>query len=335
MRAVGVRRYGPPETLTELEVPRPRIGPGDVLIRVVAAGVNPADCLLRSGRLRFAVRNKMPLVPGADVAGLVHEVGADVTRFRVGDRVWAMLPNTAGGGYAEYAAAAEKTVATVPPNLTFREAAGGPLAALTALQALRDHAGLEPGGRVLVNGASGGVGTFAVQIARVIGATVVAVTSGRNADLARTLGADEVLDYTRDDVTAGEARFDVVFDAVNVLPFRKVRRVLKPDGVFVTVNPIAGRLSPPWLSRFRDGKRISSFLVRDWIVSGAVRPIIERSYPLTRAAAAHRHSESRRARGKLVLVVDERLARSAPPAVAESETDVSSIIPPVEVELPT
>jgi NADPH:quinone reductase-like Zn-dependent oxidoreductase len=288
----------------------------------------------------------MPFVPGADVAGLVHEVGADVTRFRVGGRVWAMLPNTAGGGYAEYAAAAENTVATVPPNLTFRQAAGVPLTALTALQALRDHAGLAPGGRVLVNGASGGVGTFAVQIARAIGATVVAVTSARNADLARTLGADEVLDYTRDDVTAGDARYDVVFDAANVLSFRKVRRVLKPDGVFVTVNPIAGRLSPPWLSRFRDGKRISSFLVRpdgrdldlvrDWIASGAVRPIIERSYPLTRAAAAHRHSESRRARGKLVLIVEEHLARSAPPTDVRRETDRP--VPftlPTEVELPT
>ena len=242
-----------------------------------------------------------------------------------------MLPNTAGGGYAEYAAAAEATVGTVPPNLTFREAAGVPLTALTALQALCHHAGLEPGGRLLVNGASGGVGTFAVQIARVIGATVVAVTSGRNADLALTLGADEVLDYTRDDVTAGEARFDVVFDAVNVLPFRKVRRVLNPDGVFVTVNPIAGRLSPLWLSGFRDGKRIRSFLVRpdgsdldlvgDWIVSGKVRPIVERSYPLTRAAAAHRHSESRRARGKLVLIVEEHLARSAPPTDVRRETD--------------
>src|SRR3712207_4006324 len=262
MRAVGIRRYGPPEVLEPLEVERPEPGPTGVLIRVVAAGVNPADCLLRSGGLRFVARQKMPFVPGADVAGVVEAVSPDVTRFGVGDPVYAMLPNTAGGGYAGYAVAAEGTVAAIPPGLTFGEAAGVPLAALTALQALRDEANLAAGGRVLVNGASGGVGTFAVQISRAMGARGTAVASGRNADLVRGLGADEVLDYTREDATAGEARYDAVFDAVNVLAFRNVRRVLKPNGVFVTVNPFIGRLSPGWLARLREGRRIRSFLVR-------------------------------------------------------------------------
>ena len=318
MRAVGIRRYGPPEALETLEVERPEVGRDGVLIRVAAAGVNPADCLLRSGGLRFVARQKMPFVPGADVAGVVEAAGPDVTRFRVGDPVYAMLPNTAGGGYAEYAAAAEGTVAVMPSGLAFDEAAGVPLAALTALQALRDEANLAAGDHVLVNGASGGVGTFAVQISRAMGARVTAVASGRNADLVSGLGADELLDYTREDATAGKARYDAVFDAVNVLSFRKVRRVLKPNGVFVTVNPFIGRLSPGWLSRFRDGRRIRSFLVRPdgadlegigaWIEAGEVRPVIERAYPLADAAEAHRRSESRRARGKLVLVVDEELA---------------------------
>ncbi|HZA17884.1 MAG TPA: NAD(P)-dependent alcohol dehydrogenase [Pseudonocardiaceae bacterium] len=322
MRAVGIRRYGPPEALTELEVERPHPAPAHVLVRVAAAGVNPADCLLRSGRLRFAARQKMPFVPGADVAGLVEEVGADVTRFRVGDPVYAMLPNTAGGGYAEYAVAAEDTVALVPSSLTLSEAAGVPLAALTALQALRDQANLTAGDHLLVNGASGGVGTFAVQIAQAIGATVTAVTSGRNTEVARELGADEVLDYTRDDITDGGARYDVVLDGANVLPFRKARRILKTDGVFVTVNPILGRLSPSWLARFRDGKRIRSVLVEPdgtdlealgtWIASGKLRPVIERTYPLSDAEIAHRRSESRRVRGKLVLVVNADLAHSTP-----------------------
>ncbi len=324
MRAVGIRRYGPPEALETLEVERPEVGRDSVLIRVAAAGVNPADCLLRSGGLRFVARQKMPFVPGADVAGVVEAAGPNVTRFRVGDPVYAVLPNTAGGGYAEYAVAAEGAVAVMPSGLAFDEAAGVPLAALTALQALRDEANLAAGDHVLVNGASGGVGTFAVQISRAMGARVTAVASGRNADLVSGLGADEFLDYTREDATAGKARYDAVFDAVNVLSFRKARRVLKPNGVFVTVNPFIGRLSPGWLSRFRGGRRIRSFLVRSdgadleklgaWIEAGEVRPVIERSYPLADAAEAHRRSESRRSRGKLVLVVDEE------PAAAGSGT---------------
>ena len=318
MRAVGIRRYGPPEVLEPLEVERPEPGPDGVLIRVAAAGVNPADCLLRSGGLRFVVRQKMPFVPGADVAGIVEATGPNATRFRVGDRVYAMLPNTAGGGYAEYAVAAEATVASIPLILTFGEAAGVPLAALTALQSLRDKANLAAGGHVLVNGASGGVGTFAVQIAKVMGARVTAAASGRNEDLVRSFGADEFLDYTAADVTARKTRYDAVFDAANVLPFRKVRRVLGTNGVFVSGNPFIGRLSPGWLARFRGGRRIESVLVKpdggdlekvgSWIGAGEVRPVIEHSYPLAEAEAAHRRSESRRARGKLVLVVDGRLA---------------------------
>jgi NADPH:quinone reductase-like Zn-dependent oxidoreductase len=318
MRAVGLRRYGPPEVLEVLEVERPEPGPDGVLIRVVAAGVNPADCLLRSGGLRFVARQEMPFVPGADVAGVVEAVGPGVTRFGVGDPVYAMLPSTAGGGYAGYAVASEGSVAAIPPGLTFGEAAAVPLAALTALQALREKAGLAAGARVLVNGASGGVGTFAVQISRVMGAQVTGAASGRNAELVRGLGADEVLDYTLEDVTAGKARYDAILDAANVLAFWKARRVLKPNGVFVTVNPFIGRLSPGWLSRFREGRRIRSLLVRPdggdlerigaWISSGEVGPVIDRGYPLADAVEAHRYSESRRARGKLVLVVDEKLA---------------------------
>lgn len=312
-----MRRYGPPEVLEVLELERPEPTSDGVLIRIAAGGVNPADCLLRSGAFRFVARQKMLFVPGADVAGVVEDTGPDVTRFRIGDPVYAMLPNTAGGGYAGYAVASEAAVAAVPPGLTLGEAAGVPLTALTALQALRDKAGLAADARVLVNGASGGVGTFAVQISRAMGARVTAVCSRRNADLVWSLGAEEVLDYTREDVIAGEARYDIVFDAVNVLSFGKARRVLRPNGVFVTVNPFIGRLTPGWLSRFRDGKRIESILVRPdgrdleqigaWISAGEVRPVVDRSYPLADAATAHRCSESRRTRGKLVPVVDEKL----------------------------
>jgi NADPH:quinone reductase-like Zn-dependent oxidoreductase len=317
MGAVGFGRYGPAEVLEPLEVERPALGPDTVLIRVAAAGVNPADWLLRSGRLRFATRSKLPFVPGADVAGVVEDVGSAVTRFRPGDAVYAMLPSTAGGGYAEYAAVTEGDVAPAPPGLSLAEAAAVPLTALTALQALRDRAGLAEGDHVLINGASGGVGTFAVQIAKVMGARVTAVSSGRNAALVRGLGADEVIDYTKRDVTVGDARYDVVFDAVNVFSVWRALRVLRENGVFVTVNPLTGMLSPGWLARFRGGRRVESVFVQPggdlevvggWISSGDVRPVVDRSYPLSDAAAAHRYSESKRACGKLVLVVDERLA---------------------------
>lgn len=149
MSAIGFHRYGPPEVLGELEVAKPELGPDEMLVRVAAAGVNPADALLRSGRLRFATRSKLPFVPGADVAGVVADIGSAVTRFRPGDEVYAMLPNTAGGGYTEYAAVSENAAARVPDNLSFTEAVAVPLTALTALQALWDKADLQPGEHVL------------------------------------------------------------------------------------------------------------------------------------------------------------------------------------------
>jgi NADPH:quinone reductase-like Zn-dependent oxidoreductase len=319
MRAVGFRRYGPPEALETLEVAKPEPGPGEVLIRVAAAGVNPADTYLRAGRLRLFARLKLPAVPGADVAGVVEAVGANVTRLRPGDAVYAMLPPPFVGGYAEYASVPEANVAPAPQGVSLADAAGVPLAALTALQALRDKAGLKAGDRLLVNGASGGVGTFAVQIAKAMGASVTGICSGRNAGLVRDLGADEVLDYARQEIAAGGPRYDAVFDAANALPFRRARRALRPGGVFVTVNPALGNPVSRLLARVTGGgRRLESVFVRPsgadleviraWISAGKVRSVIDRTYPLSEAADAHRHSETRRARGKIVLVVDAGLA---------------------------
>jgi NADPH:quinone reductase-like Zn-dependent oxidoreductase len=321
MQAIGFRRYGGPEALESLEASAPTLAPDAVLIQVAAAGVNPADWALRSGRLRFAVRLKLPFVPGSDVAGLVAAVGPGVTRFRPGDAVYAMLPTSAGGGYAPYAAVAEREAASAPPGLSFAEAAAVPLAGLTALQALRDHAGLAAGARVLINGASGGVGSFAVQIAKAMGARVTAASSRRNAELARGLGADEVIDYTSEDVTAAGAGYDVILDTASTHPFGRWRRALAPKGVVVTVAPTPANFVVARLTRLGGGRRLEMFLVRPsgadlellsgWITSGRVRPLIDRYYPLADAIAAHRHSESRRARGKLVLLVEPELARES------------------------
>lgn len=329
MQAVGFRRYGSADVLEQLQVPRPTLTDTSVLIRVVAASVNPADWRFRSGQFRFVIRLKLPFVPGADVAGIVEAVGSAVTGFRPGDAVYAMLPTALGGGYAEYAVATEDQVARMPRNLSFTEAAAVPLTALTALQALRDKAELQSGAHVLINGASGGVGTFAVQIAKALGAHVTAVCSGRNADFVRQLGADAVLDYTQQHVTAGEPCYDVIFDAVNTLAFRSARQALRPNGILVTVNPIAEKLSPRWLARFRGGRHLRSLLVQPsssdletlttWLETRRIRPIIDHCYPLLDAADAHRSSETMRARGKLVLIVDQQTASTTAGVIGQHQ----------------
>jgi NADPH:quinone reductase-like Zn-dependent oxidoreductase len=317
MNAITFSRYGEADVLEHRVVPRPALAPDALLLRVAAAGVNPADWVIRSGQLRLFARLKFPFIPGADVAGIIEAIGANVTRFRPGDAVYAMLPNVAGGGYAEYAAVREDDAALIPPNLTFTEAAAVPLAALTALQALRDHLRLTEGMTLLVNGASGGVGTFGVQLGKLLGARVTAVTSGRNLDFARTLGADEVLDYTRDDVTAGTTRYDAIFDAVGTRPLAEWARILAPKGAAVTVNPTPTNPLPLIRARLR-GQRLGFMLVRPsgadlMAISGGLaaerlRPVVEQVYRLDEAAHAQRQSETRRVRGKLVLAVDGALA---------------------------
>jgi len=250
----------------------------------------------------------------------VDAVGPEVPDLQPGDHVFAMVPAFDGGAYAEYVLASAQHVARAPAGLSLAEAASLPLCGLTALQALR-KAGVQPGQRVLVYGASGGVGTLAAQIARVLGGEVTAVTSTANRELAAGLGAHQVLDYTRDDLSGLHDAFDVVFDAVNHLPFRRARRLLRPRGVALTVNPFAAVLHPGWLRRLRGGRVLRSVLARPsgadltWLAeqaaAGSVRPVVERSYPLEQVVEAHRRSETGHARGKLVLVVDEELAATA------------------------
>ena len=316
MKAMGVRTWGGVDKLEMLEIAPPTAGVNDVLIRVVAASVNPADWRIREGEFKLFIR-KLPFILGADVAGIVEQVGANVSKFKPGDAVYAMIPVGAGGGYAEYAALKESTAAHIPPNLTFAEAASLPLTALTALQALRDKANVQPGQRVVINGAAGGVGTFAVQIAAALGAQVTAVSRSANHEFVRGLGANDVIDYQAQDPLDGTRQYDVIFDCVNTLTPGAARKALVAGGVFLSVNPVYANPISKLIMRL-GGRRLESVFVqprgsdlealRGWIEAGKLRPVIEQVYPLTQVAAAHERSATNRVRGKLVLCVDEALA---------------------------
>lgn len=309
MRAVLLTGYGGPEVLRPGRLPVPAPGPGQVLVRVRAAGVNPADLLVRSGGRRALTRAR-PYVPGSDVAGEVTEVGAGVAGWRPGQRVFALLARFAGGGYAEYALATPDALAAMPAGLSFDQAAALPRPALTALRALRDLARLRAGQSVVVNGASGAVGSTAVQLARHLGAEVTGVAGPGRLDRVRALGARHVVDYTREDFTRTGHRWDVVLDAAGTRRFRDARRALTPAGAFVTTAARPATLTLDRLTRAWPGPAARVVLVRPdgtalatlagLIEGGALTAPEPRPVALEHAARAHARLEGGD-RGKWVL----------------------------------
>jgi len=318
MRAIVINGYGTSEQLTLTDLDEPRPGPRGVLIRVRAAGVNPVDWKIRSGMLKLVLWLRFPFIPGFDISGDVEAVGSQVTRFKPGDPVYAMLGPPRGGGYAELAVAPESAVARKAYSQSYIEAASMPVAGLTALQGLRDLGRLMPGQSVLINGASGGVGTFAVQIARALGARVTGVCGPKNKELVRSLGAELVLDYTKEDFTAPGKIHDVILDAVARSSFASCQRVLAPAGTYVTTLPnvgvlIQGMVLLPLLSLVGQRQRALTLFAKarredlEYLASladeGKLKPVIDRVYPLDQARAAHDQSESERTRGKIVLEI--------------------------------
>ena len=242
MKAIVIDGYGGNDRLRFAEVPEPAPGPGEILVRVCAAAVNPVDWKIRRGDLRMILRLRFPHILGGDVAGEVLGIGPGVTRFKPGDEIVAFVDMARGGGYAERAVVKESAAAPKPRSLSFALAATLPIAGCTALQALRDKGGLREGGRALVTGAAGGVGHFAVQIAKALGATAAATCGPSNIAFVQSLGADLVIDYSREDFTQRQERYDVVLDAVAKSSFRSCRGVLNPGGVYVTTVPELGIL---------------------------------------------------------------------------------------------
>ncbi|MBH8574806.1 NAD(P)-dependent alcohol dehydrogenase [Nostocaceae cyanobacterium CENA369] len=312
MKAVIIRQYGSAEVLHYEDVERPQIKPDRLLIKIHASSVNGIDWKIRKGMMKFITGNKFPKILGFDLAGEVVEVGSEVTRFKTGDSVYgsASFP---GGGYAEYAAVPENLVALKPANLSYEEAATVPLVAMTALQALRNQGNIQAGQAVLINGASGGVGIFAVQIAKALGAEVTGVCSTKNLDLVKSLGADRVIDYKQQDFTEDTAKYDIIFDAVGKRSLSATKKVLKPKGIYVTTLPSPEVLVQAALTAFLPGQKAKLVFekanaedldyLKGLIEAGKIRTVIDRTYPLQELAAAHAYSESERAVGKIAIAI--------------------------------
>lgn len=315
MRAIRFHRYGSPDVLRWEEAPDPVPGPGEVRVRVRAAALNPKDVLVRKGKMRLFTGGRFPQQSGYDLAGAVEALGPGVRSVRVGDPVFAMIQSWRAGACAERALVPEDELARAPASLSSVEAAAVPLAALTALQALRDLLRLRPGQEVVLNGASGGVGGFAVQIAKILGARAVGVCSRRNAARVAELGADEVLPYDEVPLASLDRRFDALFDIFGSAPYPRVKHLLGPRGRYVTTIPrpdtvardLLTRLSrrPARLVVVKSNRPDLSQLAR-WIDAGKLRPVVDRVYPIEEAAAAHAYLETKRARGKVVLEIPER-----------------------------
>ena len=322
MKAFVQDRYGSPDVLSLEEIERPPLTEGGVLIRVRAASVNAADWHFMRGepliaRMAFGLRRPKQRIRGSDVAGTVEAVGKAVTRFHPGDEVF----GSCRGSLAEFVCADESLVVAKPPGLSFEQAAAVPLAALTALQALRDQGHVQAGQKVLINGASGAVGPFAVQIAKAFGAAVTGVCSSRNLDMVRSIGADRVVDYSKEDFTEGEDRYDVLVDIAGTRPWSRLRRVLRPGATLVVVGgPSTNRLWGPVghlagmrLASLRDGRKVSVFVastnhddlvvLKEMLEARKITPVIDRTYPLSEAPEAIRYLETGHARGKVVITV--------------------------------
>lgn len=311
MRAATIHEYGDASVLAIEELPEPRPRGRELLVRVRYAGVNPVDWKMREGRNRLVLGPRWPKVLGHDFAGEVVAAGPRAGRFRVGDAVFGMQ-GLRMGAYATRLVVSETIVAAKPEGVSFEEAAALPMTSLTALQALRDVAKIRPGQRLLVNGASGGVGLSAVQLGQIFGAEVTGVCSGKNAELVRSLGADHVVDYREEDFERRGEAYDVIFDCVGNKSFDGCRAALTSRGVFVTVMTSAGRLflgSAKNLFRSqRDAQvfvAIPSAANLGWIAErveeGRYRAVLDRRFPLAEVRAAHEYSESGRARGKITL----------------------------------
>jgi NADPH:quinone reductase-like Zn-dependent oxidoreductase len=322
MKAIVYNKYGPPDVLELTEVEKPNPGDNQVLVKIHASSVNFGNLVLLKGEpflARFAfglLKPKYP-IPGGDIAGKVEAVGKDVTQFKPGDDVFGDLSGCGWGGFAEYAAVPENSLALKPANLSFEETAAVPMAGVTALQGLRDKGKIQSGQKVLINGASGGVGTFAIQIAKSFGAEVTGVCSTRNLDILQSIGADHVIDYTKEKFTQKKQSYDLILGVNGHQPISEYKRALSPNGIFVHVGGSGSQMFQamvlgPWIS-MTGSKKMGSFLQRanqkdlvimkELLEEGKVKPVIDRRYKLSEVPDALRYFEEGHAQGKVVITM--------------------------------
>jgi 2-desacetyl-2-hydroxyethyl bacteriochlorophyllide A dehydrogenase len=315
MKAVYYEKYGSVDVLQYGEQPKPEIRDNEILVRVHAASINPIDWKIRGGMMLPITGLNFPKIPGLDIAGIVAEVGKDVEEFLPGDRVFGMIDDYLGGAYAEYAVLPEKVTVHIPENLNYQQAAAVPLTALTALQALRDKGELAAGEKVLINGASSGVGTFAVQIAKALGAdTVIGVCGTEHVDLVKSLGADSVIDYSEEDFTQHTDKYDLIFDAVAKTTYIDSKPSLKQNGRYVTTVPDPKDFALGFVLSVFSDKKLKMVMTEDksndlrlikhWIESGKITPVIDKVFSLKEAADAQLYSEEGHAAGKIILLID-------------------------------
>jgi len=325
MKAIVCTKYGPPDVLQLQEVAKPAPQDEEVLIKIHAASINARDWRFMRAKPFFIrlmpggflqPKNK---ILGADVAGRVEAIGRYVKQFKPGDEVFGYLPSATGRGtFAEYVCANETAITLKPANLTFEQAAAVPVAAMTALQGLRDNGNIQPGQKVLINGASGGVGTFAVQIAKVFGAEVTAVCSTRNLEMVRSIGADHVIDYTREDFTRNGQHYDLILAANGYHPISDYLRALKPEGIYVVAGGsmfqliqaagIEKRISKTGDQKIYVASLVQSqknlIFIKELLESGKIMPVIDGCYPLSKVAEALWYFEKEHAQGKVVITVE-------------------------------
>jgi len=323
MKAIVYHNYGSPDVLKREEIEKPTASDDEVLIKVRAASVNPLDWHYMRGtpyivRIKAGLRKPKVTRLGVDVAGQVEAVGRNVTQFKPGDEVF----GACRGAFAEYVCASEGSLVLKPTNVTFEQAASVPVAAFTALQGLRDKGQIQPGQKVLINGAAGGVGTFAVQIAKSFGADVTGVCSTRNVEMVRSIGADRVIDYTQEDFTKSRQRYDLILDCVGNHSLSAFRHVLNPKGTYIIVGGPVGSmigLLARWitalvLSRFVSQKFVmfrarsskeDLTIMRELMAAGKVTPVIDKRYRLSEVPEAIRYLEEGHARGKVVITFEQ------------------------------
>jgi len=323
MKAIVYTEYGSPDVLELKDVQKPTPKDDEVLIKVHAASVNSGDLhLLRADpflvRLSSGLLKPKNNILGADIAGRVEVVGKNVSQFKPGDEVFGDISACSWGGFAEYVCARENALVLKPANISFEEAASVPMAAVTALQGLRDMGKIQSGQKVLINGASGGVGTFAVQIAKSFGAEVTAVCSTGNMDMARSIGADHVIDYTKEDFTQNGHRYDLILAANGYHSISEYRRVLNPKGIYAMTGGSMDQMTQamlqgPWISMTGSQKmgnvlakpnREDLVFIKGLLESGKVKPVIDRRYPLSQVPDALRYLQEGHAKGKVVITVE-------------------------------